>query len=90
MSLVLSVLIKPVFTFILQMADFSFELVDDFEKNESTSKEAKSELEQEEQSIFYICFREVELSSNQIKNYNNSQINILDFNANIHLPPPKI
>ena len=89
-SLVLSVLTKPVFTFLLQMTDVSYEFVDDFEKNESTNKEAKSELEQEEQSIFYIYFNEIELNSEHIKGYNNSQRSILNFNPNIHLPPPKI
>jgi len=90
LSLVLSVLAKPISTFLVQATDVRYELFDDFENNELTEKETKSDSENEELSVFYTNFIAIELNSDLIKGYYNIQKSILDFNPNIHLPPPKI
>ena len=90
LSLVLSVLAKPISAFLVQTTDVSYELFDDFEKNESTEKEMKSNSEHEDHSIFYTNFIAIEFNSNHIKGSYNTQKRILNFNPNSHLPPPKI
>lgn len=90
MSLMLSILAKPISTFFVQTSDVRYVFFDDFEKNESTEKEMKSDSEHEEHSIFYTSFITIEFNSNLIKGFYNTQKSILNFNPNIHLPPPKI
>jgi len=89
LSLALSVLTKPVFTFLLQITDVQYELFEDFENNGSTENEVENDSEQEEQSILYTNFTDIEINNSFIKSFFNILNNIIDFNPIIHLPPPK-
>jgi len=89
-TLIFSFLAKPISTIFVKTNDVRCELFDDFEKNETTEKEMSSDFEYEEHSIFYINFMAMEFNVGFINNYNNTQTCILNFNPNIHLPPPKL
>lgn len=88
LSVVLSVLAKPISSILVQLTDVKYELFDDFEKNESTEKE--SNIEKTELTNYYSNYIQIELNFDHTKNYYTTQSIILNFKPEIQLPPPKL
>lgn len=88
LSLVLSVLAKPISSVLVQITDVKYELFDDFEKNESTEKE--SNIEKTELTNYYANYIQIELNFDHTQNYDTTQSNIINFKSEIQLPPPKL
>ena len=88
--LVASVLIKPVSIIFIQLTDIKVELYNDFEENTSNEEELNYDFESEKRLFFIARLNLLNQKKEPLQDYFNLHENILDFNPNIPLPPPKV
>ena len=88
--LVTSVLIKSVSVIFVQLTDIKIEFYADFEENTSNENELNTDFESEERLFFMASLYLIRHKKEPLEEYFNLHENLLDFNPNIQLPPPKV
>ena len=61
-----------------------------FEENASNEKELNTDFENEERLFFIASLNLITQNKEPLQDYFNLHENLLDFNPNIQLPPPKV
>jgi hypothetical protein len=90
LCLVLVVFARLTSTIPLKLFEVKYELIDDFEGNESFEIEVYVDFESEEQPFLYTNLILPLLASGNSQDYSNSLKNIEDFSPDVLMPPPEV
>ncbi len=90
LCLALIVFAGLVSTIPLKLFEVKYELIDDFEGNESFEIEAYVDFESEEQPHFYTNFILPLMASGNSQDYSIPFKNMEDFSPNVLIPPPEV